>query len=256
MAPIQAYAGYVPSLIPGLPDGIVPSPQTMHFTKLAEVQEEALALLRDMTDDASAESKFTHDQSSRSQTFEVGDLVMLYVHNLRPRGKKLDARWAGPFKITEVVMRNGVNQNNYRLDLPVTFKRLANVFHTTFLKPYKVPQDGQRFHDRPGPIPELDEDVYEMASIVGHRFRLAHDRTEIHVHWANYATEDDTWEPVENFLGTHAKKILKEYIASHPNDGAIRLTPIQMTELEAYMALECVCESPLTGSVMAVITTL
>jgi hypothetical protein len=167
----------------------------------------------------------------------------------------LDARWAGPFQVTEIVTRNGVNQNNYRLILPVTFKRLANVFHTTFLKSYKVPQEGQSYHDKPGPIPELDPDVYEMASIVGHRFSRMNDRTGFHVHWASYATEDDTWEPVENVLGTRAKRMLKEYLMSHPNAGEIRLTPKQMEQIEACLTLDSVGEDPRTGEVTAVFTT-
>ena len=66
--------------------------------------------------------------------FKVKQQVLLSARNIkivRPN-KKLDYQFLGPFKITEKIGKQA-----YRLDLPLKYSRLHNVFHVSLLEPYR-----------------------------------------------------------------------------------------------------------------------
>src|SRR5438552_6424324 len=86
---------------------------------------------------AEAQVKY-YNKSHMAKTYNVGDMVLLSTKNIklaRP-SKKLDHRFAGPFRVLDLVRKQV-----YRLDIPKSWKRVHPVFHVSLLEPY---------HDRPG----------------------------------------------------------------------------------------------------------
>jgi hypothetical protein len=139
------------------------------------------------------------NRSRRHVQFNVGDLVLLSSANItlasqssRP-SKKLQARYIGPYRITEIV-----SPVAYRLALPHDL-RIHPVFHVSLLKPY---QDPTSVDYRPAPLPpppaiSIDGfDEYEVECILDKRTRRG--RTEYLVKWVGYPDYDATWEPLAN----------------------------------------------------------
>ena len=81
-------------------------------------------------------------------TFKRGELVKLSTRNLRLKNKKLQPRWAGPFRILQ-----RIGSQAYRLALPEKYERLHDVFPIQFLEKY-TPREGEE----PLTMPNLEED--------------------------------------------------------------------------------------------------
>ncbi len=95
--------------------------------------------------------------------YAKGQKVLLDTRNLNlktPGSRKLMARWAGPFKITEKI-----GSHAYRLDLEGTLK-IHNVFHVSLIKPYK---EGGRRQPPPPPVMVEDSLEFEVDEILAHR---------------------------------------------------------------------------------------
>ncbi len=108
--------------------------------------------------------------------------------------KKLDQRFAGPFKIKE-----RVGTHAYRLQLPSSMK-IHNVFHVALLRKYRPPTlEGQ--HAEPPPPIEVDGKLeYEVSRIVDSRLNKRRKRIEYLVEWTGYegTPGGTTWEPEDN----------------------------------------------------------
>ena len=152
------------------------------------------------------------NQKRRDYQFATGDSVMLSTANLTPAGpsRKLSAKWCGPFKVSQVISRTA-----YKLDLPASMK-IHPVFHISLLKPY-VPDHrfpGRAFA-RPPPIAGttdtfLVERLLDRRQIkVGSKFVR-----QYLVQWQGYPLYEATWEPLENLVGTHVRKMVRALDAS------------------------------------------
>ena len=130
--------------------------------------------------------------------FEVGDKVFLKVTPLRSltagRGKKLQPRYVGPFKILQ-----RVGKVAYRLELPSSLSRIHDVFHISMLKKY---------HSDPTHVlkpEEIDIDetlTYEERPVQILDRRVKELRTKqvplVKVLWRNHELEEATWEVEED----------------------------------------------------------
>jgi hypothetical protein len=109
------------------------------------------------------------------------------IRSIRPK-KKLDKKFEGPFRITEVI-----NPQAYRLDLPKGIN-IHNAFHMSLLEPY---QASKRFPAKKEPIwntLDLGEpDIYEVEKILTER-RNQEGLWEYKIKWKGYPMEDCTWE--------------------------------------------------------------
>ncbi|XP_071926159.1 uncharacterized protein [Coffea arabica] len=100
-----------------------------------EEAREKVKLIRQRLQTAQSRQKNYADNRRKDLEFEVGDRVFLKVTPLRSvtagRGKKLQPRFIGPFKILQ-----RVGKVAYRLELPSSLSKIHDVFHVSMLKKY------------------------------------------------------------------------------------------------------------------------
>ncbi|XP_027124259.1 uncharacterized protein LOC113769254 [Coffea eugenioides] len=137
------------------------------------------------------------DNRRKDLEFEVGDKVVLKVTPLQSftveKGKKLQPRYVGPFKILQ-----RVGNVAYRLELPASLSRIHDIFHISMLKKYHPDSthvlkpeeidldESLTYEERPVRI--LDQKVKELRT---KRIPL------IKILWRNHEVEEATWEVEE-----------------------------------------------------------
>ena len=106
--------------------------------------------------------------------------------------KKILPKQEGPFEIKKVL-----GPVTYQLKLPETWK-IHNIFHAVLLWPYI--ENEVHGNNYPHPPPELleKEEVYEVESILKHRWRGW--GYQYYILWKGYPISDATWESETTFL--------------------------------------------------------
>jgi hypothetical protein len=133
--------------------------------------------------------------------FAVGDDVWLDVSELPQRDSKLDVITV-QCKVLEVLAND-----NYKLELPTSMRRMHPVFHVSKLRAVVPVMDGQPEETRPFGRDTTDE--WEVEAILDER--QVGGQLEYRVHWKGYALDEATWESAANL--THCKAALREYKA-------------------------------------------
>lgn len=140
--------------------------------------------------------------------FAEGDSVLLRSKNIttsRP-SKKFDARYLGPFTITQ-----RIGKLAYKLALPQAMSRLHPVFNVSLLEPWREPFEAKGFKPGPIQVPEevLPGDRYEVEGILEHRDVKSRGR-EYRVKWLGWPVEESTWEPEAHL--DNCEELLREYL--------------------------------------------
>jgi hypothetical protein len=199
---IHASTGYTPlQLALGrgneVDDG-VPGPFTKHAKNpnrtTAEDHAERLRNITGKAKEALTQAKeyqaVYYNKKHQPQLYAVGDLVLLSSKNLKSKrpSKKLDAKYVGPFPITDII-----GSQAYKLELPESMSRIHPVFHVSLLEPYR-----SRLGQKPGPIvDEFDYDIsdteqtFEVEDVVAHEKRR--DDLYFRVRWTGWDAAHDTW---------------------------------------------------------------
>jgi hypothetical protein len=102
----------------------------------------------------------------------------------------------------------------YQLQLPKTWK-IHNVFHTSYLSPYKeTVEHGPNFLE---PSPDLikGQPEWEVKAIIGMHHFGPKKKKQYQVHWKGYSNAEDTWESEENI---HAPELMVQYQRSQENN--------------------------------------
>ena len=142
------------------------------------------------------------NQKRREVKLNVGDMVMLSVKNISNKigVDKLRGKYPyGPFKIIEVI-----NDVNYKLDLPSTFK-IHNNIHIDRLKLVNKHDDNafptrQQYQPPPPPIVREDEQLlYEVEKIIDVKYKNNKPYKYL-VKWRGYSDIENSWEPIENLF--------------------------------------------------------
>ena len=121
------------------------------------------------------------------------------------RKNKLQARWVGPFEVTEAI-----GTNAYRLQLPPTM-RAHNVVNISYLKlAYQSTEFGRDIRPEPEMIPSSDGYEYEEFEVERVlKTRQRNGKTEYLIRWKGWSPDDDTWEPIEHL--SNARRHIEEY---------------------------------------------
>ena len=147
----------------------------------------------------------------KAHQFKVGGYAWLSAEdiNLQLSSEKLGDRQLGPFKILEKV-----GPVDYRLELPLSLRRIHNVFHVDKLYPWKGNSINGAIPAPPGPIQleEEDEPEYEVEDILDSRIRWK--KLEYLIKWVGYDAGNNSWEPAENLK--NAPKMVKQFHKKHP----------------------------------------
>ena len=175
-------------------------------TDTMDRMREALGEAKTNLTAANERTKRQVDRSRRSETFEVGDEVVLTTKHLRTYAPhlpmKLKRRWVGPFKVIRVI-----SPVAYEVDLPPQW-RVHPSFHVGKLKRYHRSDEFLREVEPPPPVLVEGEPEYEVESIARHRGKGA--RRRYLVVWKGYPLSEATWEPESSLL--HAPEILADYL--------------------------------------------
>jgi len=210
MSPFFANYGYHPAAH-NPPDGSPRNPASRLYAHwMTQVHEEAKSFLEKSRE----RMKFWADKKRmEAPVYKEDQLVMLNARNIKTKrpAKKLDKRMLGPFKIQKVISPTAV-----RLALPPKW-RIHNSFHVSLIEPYRAGIQAQ-----PDPDQVLREaDPIESEEYTVEKILDAHEETgnvRYLVKWEGWpAKRHWTWEPYEHFMGTEAKRMLKQF--HHDNPG-------------------------------------
>ena len=190
MSPFKAMYGYDPEfhvdVADDTPRGEIPAARD-RIEKLHELR----SALREQLLKAQERQMKYYNQKHTPIEFKRGSLVKLSTRNLKLKDKKLQPRFVGPFRVTEVI-----GTQAYRLALPEQYARLHDVFPVQLLERYH--RDDQREGDNELPLPELedDPDEYELEEIRDKKTI----RGQIHylVKWMGWPSEYNQWVPDDN----------------------------------------------------------
>ena len=147
--------------------------------------------------------------------FAPGELVWLdarHIKTLRP-SKKLDSWRLGPFKIL-----SEISSHAWKLELPLSLKRIHPVFHVSLLEPDHRNPFPLRSESPPAPILLGDALEYEVQQVVNSkRANRAGAKLLYYVQWKGYegTAEEYSWEPVENL--ENASELIEEFHQAYPN---------------------------------------
>jgi hypothetical protein len=141
----------------------------------------------------------SYNKNRRNLTFAKSDLVLINPHSLRllrkvdGLGRKLLARYEGPFEVLE-----RVKTNTYRLRMPASYG-IHPVIHAEHLTTYTA--NSTPIVDRPTKSLSRDDfdtlHEFEIEKIVSERKVKRGKRltTQYKVRWKDYDESADTWEP-------------------------------------------------------------
>ena len=168
--------------------------------------KEALGEAKTNLTAAQERTKRQVDTSRRSETFAVGDEVVVTTKHLRTYAPhlpmKLKRWWIGPFHITRVI-----NPVVYTVDLPPQW-HVHPSFHINKLKRYYRSEEFLQEVEPPPPDLVEGELEYEVEAIARHRGHGA--RRRYLVIWKGYPLSEATWEPALHLL--NAPEILADYL--------------------------------------------
>ncbi|CDO69613.1 hypothetical protein BN946_scf184851.g1 [Trametes cinnabarina] len=157
---------------------------------------------------AAERMKWYFDQGVQKVPFKVGDKVLLDLRDYQTTGRKLNARYAGPFKIVEKL-----SPVTFKLEWPAKMTRIHPVFYASKLVLYHDPEiPGQKMAPPESVIIDGHEDFKVEAVLDSRRYRQ---QLQYLVRWKGYGPEDDSWEPVSNLA--NSRELIKEFHERHPH---------------------------------------
>ena len=193
MSPFCANYGYEP-VFDGSTELLPESPPTVQV--YVTTLQDNIGIIKEELKIASESSKYFADKKRRHEEFKVGDLVYLSKQNIKTTRPcaKLDWKCLGPFRIIKKI-----NPVLYQLKLPLSMKRIHDVFHISLLSRYKTSNLPGRLHYSPPPI-HIDEtgDFYEVKDILD--VKKVNGIYHFLISWKGYSDSDNSWEPEENLV--------------------------------------------------------
>ena len=211
MTPFQADIGRDP-VFPGsvLDETRPPEAHTEFKRKMTET----LKSCRDAALRAQESMKERADQHRRQVQVKVGDMVMVDTTVVRDdqeqarESAKLRKRAVGPYKVIGMKGPNAVE-----LQLPRGNKAHSVVNVGRLRKLEQVESELRRAAEKPGPLSDLGEDVFQVERLLAVRTR--HKNKEYLVKWKGYEPKDNTWVEASNILD---KDMIKKFEAEREEE--------------------------------------
>jgi hypothetical protein len=152
-----------------------------------------------------AQSRMTSWRKDTFTPFIKGQKVWLDLWNLKTSYHKITPKREGPFEIEEVL-----GPVTYQLKLPELWK-IYNVFYAILFRPYIENEIHKGNFSRP--IPELldGEEVYEVESIMKHKWQGR--GYQYYIKWKEYPITKATWESETAF--SDDGDMLEQYLKKH-----------------------------------------
>lgn len=203
-SPFQLLYGYHPNH----PSVSLPSPSPaaedllQHVAKLRAAAKRNLKL-------AQGTAKYYYDQHSIDPpTFKVGDNVWVSMKNWIPRrpSKKLDHKYAGPYKVLERISRLV-----YRIDLPPTLS-VHPVLPVALLQANHEGHPGQRQPMPPRVLVDNEEECVPERILDS---RMGNAGVEFLIKWEGQGDDENTWEEYDNV--SHLRRLLSHFHKEHPD---------------------------------------
>ena len=170
-------------------------------------------ILQDRISKASNYQAGYYNQKHEPVTYAVGDQVYLRTDNIKTKRvcRKLDHTKIGPYTILD-----RVGLQAYRLDLPSNVN-IHNVFHISYLEPYRKNDIPGRVKEPPPTIEVDGEFEYYVEEILDSKVRKNSPNSFRYlVKWQGYDNPIDyTWEPVEHLI--ESLDAIADFHAKYPN---------------------------------------
>ena len=170
----------------------------------SQAQEQAKAALKL----AAERMKWYYDQGTQYAPFKEGDLVLLDLRDYQKVARKLNARYAGPFKVLKKL-----SEVTFLLEWPENMTKIHPVFHASKLVRYIKPQIPGQVAPPPPPVNIEGHEEFEVEKILSSQRQGR--KLFYLVRWKGYGPQSDTWEPVSGLK--NARELIKEYHKSHPH---------------------------------------
>ena len=144
-----------------------------------------------------------YNKRHKSQSFRVGDQVLLSTKNLRlvRPNRKLMERYIGPFPVKDIK-----GMQAYTLDLPSNYM-IHPTFHVSLLEPYHRRLDDVCEYPETGPVTVEGEEEYEVDEVLDER--KVRGKPQYRIRWKGWSSAHDSWEPKDNL--DHASEALQDY---------------------------------------------
>ncbi|EED14527.1 gag/polymerase/env polyprotein, putative [Talaromyces stipitatus ATCC 10500] len=187
VSPFKALYGFDPEFHIDVADNVlegeIPTAKD-HIQKLHKLRQG----LRDQLNTARQRQIEYYNKRHTPKTFKRGSLVKLSTRNLKLKNKKLQPRFVGPFRITEVI-----GSQAYRLALPQQYSRLHDVFLIQLLKEYH-PRKKQEIM----PLPELEDNPEEYKVEEIQDKRMIKGKVHYLIKWTGWPSEYNQWIPEDD----------------------------------------------------------
>jgi transposase InsO family protein len=197
MSPFRALYGFDPEFHVDVADS-VPAREIPAAKDRVQKLHELRQTLRDQLNAAQRRQIEYYNQRHTPKAFKRGGLVKLSTRNLKLKDKKLQPRFIGPFRITEVI-----GAQAYRLALPEQYSRLHDVFPIQLLEEYH-PREQQEML----PMPDLEDDPeeYEVEEIRGKQ--IIKGKVHYLIKWTGWPSEYNQWVQEDNI---NAPKLVQSF---------------------------------------------
>ncbi|KAA0056483.1 reverse transcriptase [Cucumis melo var. makuwa] len=164
--------------------------------ELVQITTNNIKLIRENMRIAQDRQKSYADKRRRNLEFQVGDQFFLKLSTCRGvirfgRKGKLSPRYIGSYQITK-----RVGPAAYRLELPIEFARIHDVFHVSMLRKY-IPDPSHVLQEQPVELKEDMSYVEEPVQILDRKEQALRNKTIplIKVLWRHHGVDEATWEP-------------------------------------------------------------
>lgn len=191
VTPFFANSGYTPRHGMTGPTGLNDNPSAL----AQEMQALHIQLNKRLQTARDIMKKYADMNRREAPHYAPGDKVYLASKNIKTsrNSGKLDHKWIGPLTVLEAFEKT----DSVKLDIPVIYGKVHNVFHASLLKRHVPNSLKNREVPPPPPISVIgeEEEEFEIGDIVDSMWIKGTKNTQAgyRIRWKGYNQDADTW---------------------------------------------------------------